>query len=298
MCTCILYGSFFGRTLDLDRSLGEEVVILPRRYPIDLLYAKRPEEHPAIIGCALVKDGVPLWFDAMNEYGLGAAGLNFPDHAAYLPPRAEKNNLASYELIPYILSKCKNVSDAVSVLEKCNITPDAVSTDLPPTPMHWMIADKERSIAVEPHSDGLRIYENSFGVLTNSPPFPVHRDNIMHTPPSEDRLPGDWSSESRFIRAFFAKKHTAGGGVNDYFHIMDTVAVPNGCSKKDWHTVYTSSADLERGDYYFTTYEDRRIRKVSLADAELDSDEIFRFSMRGEEDLEILSRCVDKTQQM
>lgn len=298
MCTCILYGSFFGRTLDLDRGLGEEVVILPGRYPIDLLYAKRVEEHPAIIGCALVKDGAPLWFDAVNEHGLGAAGLNFPDHAAYLPPRADKNNLASYELIPYILSKCKSVSDAVSVLEKCNITPDAVSPDLPPTPMHWMIADKERSIAVEPHSDGLRIYENSFGVLTNSPPFPVHRDNIMHTPPSGERLPGDWSSESRFIRAFFAKKHTAGGGVNDYFHIMDTVAVPNGCSKKDWHTVYTSSADLERGDYYFTTYEDRRIRKVSLSDAELDSDEIFRFSMRGEEDLEILLRCVDKTQQM
>ena len=298
MCTCILYGSFFGRTLDLDRSFGEEVAVMPRRYPIDLLYAKRVEEHPAIIGCALVKDGVPLWFDAVNEHGLGAAGLNFPDHAAYLPPRAEKNNLASYELIPYILSKCKSVSDAVSVLEKCNITPDAVSPDLPPTPMHWMIADKERSIAVEPLSDGLRVYENSFGVLTNLPPFPVHRDNIMHTPPSEERLPGDWSSESRFIRAFFAKKHTAGGGVIDYFHIMDTVAMPNGCSKKDWHTVYTSSVDLERGDCYFTTYEDRRIRKVSLADAELDSDELFRFSMRGEEDLEILSRCVDKTQQM
>ena len=279
MCTAVSSGRFFGRTLDLDRGLGEEVVIMPRRYPIDLLYAERVDEHPAIIGCALVKDGVPLWFDAVNEYGLGGAALNFPDHAVYLPPRAEKNDLASYELLPYILSKCKSVNDAVSVLEKCNITPDAVSPDLPPTPMHWMIVDREGCIAVEPTRDGLIVYNNPFGVLTNSPPFPVHRDNIMHTQTSGERLPGDWSSESRFIRAFFAKKHTAGGGVNDYFHIMDTVAVPNGCSKKDWHTVYTSSADLERGDYYFTTYEDRRIRKVSLADAELDSDEIFRFSM-------------------
>jgi len=279
MCTSVSFRGLFGRTLDLEGSLGEEIVIMPRRFPENYIYEDEMVFHPAIIGCALVKNGTPLWFDAANEHGLAAAGLNFPDHAAYLPQTEGKINLASFELIPYILSKCKSVSDAVSILEKCNITPDAVSSDLPPTPMHWMISDKERSIAVEPHSDGLRIYENSFGVLTNAPTFPVHRDNVMQSPLYANQLPGDWSSESRFIRAFFAKKHTAGGGVNDYFHIMDTVAVPNGCSKKDWHTVYTSSAELERGDYYFTTYEDRRIRKVSLADAELDSDELFRFSM-------------------
>ena len=286
MCTAVSSGRFFGRTLDLDRGLGEEAVIMPRRYPIDLLYAERVDEHPAIIGCALVKDGVPLWFDAVNEYGLGGAALNFPDHAVYLPPRAEKNDLASYELLPYILSKCKSVNDAVSVLEKCNITPDAVSPDLPPTPMHWMIADREGCIAVEPTAGGLMVYDDPFGVLTNSPPFPVHRDNVMLNPnlapSSAVGLPGDWSSESRFLRALFAKKYTAGGGVNDFFHMMDSVSVPLGCGRQGWHTVYTSCADLDRGDYYFTTYENREIKKISFDIVNVNSDSLAVFSMREE----------------
>ena len=302
MCTAISKSGLFGRTLDLEGSRGEEAVIMPRRSPIRFLRESDMAQHPAIIGCALVNEGVPLWFDAVNEYGLAAAGLNFPEYATYLEPKADKINLASFELIPFVLSKCRNLREAEELLKHCNITADSVSPAFPATPLHWMIADREGCIAVEPTAGGLIVYNNPFGVLTNSPPFPVHRDNAMlhpkMTPSSASGLPGDWSSESRFLRALFAKKYTAGGGVNDYFHIMDTVAVPNGCSKKDWHTVYTSSADLERGDYYFMTYEDRRIRKVSLADAELDSDELFRFSMRGEEDLEILSRCVDKTQQM
>ncbi len=292
MCTCICHSPFFGRTLDLDRSFGEDAVIMPRRFPLELRYAERVEKHHAIIGCALVKEGMPLWFDAVNEHGLGAAGLNFPEYAVYHEPKAGKKNVASFELIPWLLSLCKNVREAKELLGNCNITPDAVSPDLPPTPMHWMIADAEgRSLVAESVAEGLKIYDNPFGVMTNPPPFP---EQIADA--EKDLIPGDWSSHSRFLRALYVKKHTAGSGVSDFFNIMDTVKVPNGCSKMDWHTLYTSCADLSRGEYYFTTCENRRIRKLSLADAELDSDTLVSFSMRG--DIESLSGCVDKTQQM
>ena len=243
-------------------------------------------QHPAIIGCALVNDGVPLWFDAVNEYGLAAAGLNFPEYATYLEPKSDKINLTSFELIPFVLSKCRNLREAAELLKHCNITPDSVSPNLPTTPLHWMIADREGCIAVEPTAGGLIVYNNPFGVLTNSPPFPVHRDNAMlHpklTPSSASGLPGDWSSESRFLRALFAKKYTVVSGVNDFFHILDSVSVPLGCGKKAWRTVYSSCADLERGDYYFTTYENREIKKISLDFANINSDSLAVFSMREE----------------
>lgn len=286
MCTAISKDGFFGRTLDLDGSRGEEAVIMPRNFPLRFMCEADLMRHPAIIGCALVNEGVPLWFDAVNEYGLAAAGLNFPEFAVYHPPIEGKQNLASFELIPYVLSKCKNLTEAAELLKNCNITPDSVSPDLPATPLHWMIADKNGSIAVEPTAGGLIIYENPFGVLTNSPPFPLHRENVMLnprlTPSTAAGLPGDWSSESRFLRAFFAKKYTAGSGVSDFFHIPDSVSVPLGCGKKDWHTVYTSCADLERGEYYFTTYENREIKKIALDCVNVNSDSLAVFSMREE----------------
>jgi len=302
MCTAISQNGYFGRTLDLEGSRGEEAVIMPRRFPVRFLREVDMAQHPAVIGCALVNDGVPLWFDAVNEYGLAAACLNFPEYATYLEPKADKINLASFELIPFVLSKCRNLREAEELLKHCNITPDSVSPALPATPLHWMIADREGCIAVEPTAGGLIMYNNPLGVLTNSPPFPVHRDNAMlHpklTPSSASGLPGDWSSESRFLRALFAKKYTAVGGVNDFFHMMDSVSVPLGCGKKDWRTVYTSCADLDRGDYYFTTYENREIKKISLAPVKLDLDEIFCFSMNDPADIEKISVYVDKAQQM
>lgn len=286
MCTAISKSGYFGRTLDLEGSRGEEAVIMPRRFPVRFLREVNMALHPAIIGCALVNEGLPLWFDAVNEYGLAAAGLNFPEYATYLEPKSDKINLASFELIPFVLSKCRNLCEAAELLKHCNVTPDSVSPNLPTTPLHWMIADREGCIAVEPTRGGLIVYNNPFGVLTNSPPFPVHRDNVMLnprlTPSSAEGLPGDWSSESRFLRAAFAKKYTAVSGVSDFFHILDSVSVPLGCGKEDWRTVYTSCADLERGDYYFTTYENREIKKISLDFANVNSDSLAVFSMREE----------------
>lgn len=286
MCTAIRRNGYFGRTLDLEGSRGEEAVIMPRRFPVRFLRESDMAQHPAIIGCALVNEGVPLWFDAVNEYGLATAALNFPEYATYLEPKADKINLASFELIPFVLSKCRNLREAAELLKHCNITPDSVSPAFPATPLHWMIADREGCIAVEPTAGGLMVYDDPFGVLTNSPPFPVHRDNVMLNPnlapSSAAGLPGDWSSESRFLRALFAKKYTAVSGVSDFFHILDSVSVPLGCGRQGWHTVYTSCADLERGDYYFTTYENREFKKISLDFANLNSDSLAVFSMREE----------------
>ena len=80
MCTAATYQTkdfYMGRTLDYECSYGEEIVITPRHYPIEFRYAEKNENHYAIIGTAHIAEGYPLYYDAVNEKGLGMAGLNF-----------------------------------------------------------------------------------------------------------------------------------------------------------------------------------------------------------------------------
>ena len=56
---------------------GEEVTITPRNYPFSFLVSGERKQHYAMIGMAHVADDYPLYYDAINEKGLGMAGLNF-----------------------------------------------------------------------------------------------------------------------------------------------------------------------------------------------------------------------------
>ncbi len=317
MCTALHSGILFGRTLDLEYSYGENIVCVPRRFRFDFLRESPEHDHAAIIGVAHINRGIPLFYDAVNEHGLAAAALNFPRCAVYRKPDAKLTNLASFELIPWLLCRCRDLSSAVDMLKNINITDDSVDTSLPSTPLHWMIADRTGAVVAEPTQDGLKIYENPFGVMTNAPDFPYHVNrlselmNVSPYPPknrifpsaeliSYSRgsgalgIPGDFSSASRFIRATFASAHTAHGEtksdeISRFFHIMDTVAQPSGCAVTDGgkpiSTVYTSCADTETATYCFTTYGCRRIRSVALKNTALDSDTLVAYPMESREDI-------------
>lgn len=314
MCTAINETRgrhLFGRTLDLEYSLSEQAVITPRRFQLNFLHEPSLKNHLAIIGIAHVSGGTPLYYDAANEAGLAAAGLNFGGSAKYSKPQKSTRNIASFEFIPWVLGQCKSVSEAAELLGNTTLTDDSFSASLPATPMHWLIGDRTGSVAVEPTADGLKIREDPFGVLTNEPPLDYHLTNIKNymslTPmPPQNALcpninlkpysrgmgaiglPGDFSSASRFVRAVFVKSHTLtesdeSAAVNRFFRIMDSVSVSRGCIITDGgkavSTVYVSCADTESAIYYFSTYGNRSIRSLRLSDANLDSSEIFAETM-------------------
>ena len=86
MCTAATYYAkdhYFGRNLDLEFSYHEEITIVPRSYPFIFRKCEDINHHYAMIGTAFVVEGYPLFYDAVNEKGLGIAGLNFPGNAAY-----------------------------------------------------------------------------------------------------------------------------------------------------------------------------------------------------------------------
>lgn len=312
MCTAISFKTkdhYFGRTLDLEYHYKESVTVTPRNFPFKFTNRKENKNHYAIIGIATVIDTYPLYYEATNEAGLSVAGLNFPDNAFYHPTDESKVNIAPFEFIPYILTECKTVEDAKKLLEKANIVNIDFRPDLKASPLHWMISDKNKSITVESTADGLNIYDNPIGVLTNNPPFdlqiknlekyknlsskePEHKPDMSHYSKGLGAigLPGDLSSVSRFVRAAFTKENSVCGdseneSISQFFHILGSVSHTRGTvdlGGKYEITVYTSCCNTDRGIFYYTTYENPQISAIDMNKLNLSSDELFEFPLETE----------------
>ncbi len=320
MCTALslkVRNHYFGRNLDLDCSYGEKVCVLPRNLPLHFRKMGTMESHDAMIGMAVVAEGEALFYDAANEHGLCMAGLNFPGNAHYFPELPEKDNVTPFELIPWILGRCTTVREARACLDRVNLVNISFSKDLPLSPLHWMISDGEGSVTVEPTREGLRVYENPVGVMTNNPPFPYHMMNLnnyrglqVNTP--ENRicpeleldvycqglgalgLPGDVSSMSRFVRMVFNARHSVcrpeeGYAVSRFFHLLDSTAMIRGACQTDtgqWDmTVYSACINASRGRYYYTTYNNRRICCVDMHRVDLEGKILSAFPLQTEQDI-------------
>ncbi len=320
MCTALSFrkkAHYFGRNLDLDCSYGEEVCIMPRKYSLHFRKMGDFAEHYAMIGMATVVGGEPLYYDAVNEHGLAMAGLNFPNNAHYFPVTEGKDNVAPFELIPWILSSCKSVQEARVLLSNINLADIPFSAQLPLAPLHWILSDKKESLTVESMREGLRVYENPVGVLTNNPPFPYHLCHLndyrnLRTDNGENTfvkevtlenycqglgavgLPGDLSSPSRFVRAVFHKENsvceeTESACVSQFFHLLGSVEMVQGSCRTDTGkldiTAYSACVNTDLGRYYYTTYTNRQIHCIDMHRADLDGGEISRFPLQMQEQI-------------
>lgn len=176
MCTAATYQTrdfYFGRNLDYECSYGEQVVVVPRNFPFALRHGGELARHYAMIGMAHVAGGYPLFYDAVNEKGLCIAGLNFVGNAVYGKPQAGCENIAVFELIPWLLGRCANIAQARAALESLHLTDTPFSPQFPTAQLHWLLAARDGCLTVEATADGLHVYDNPAGVLTNNPPFPM-----------------------------------------------------------------------------------------------------------------------------
>ena len=314
MCTAATYKTkdfYFGRTLDYEFSYQEEVTVTPRDYPFHFRHMGTMDRHYAMIGMAFVQEDYPLYYDAVNEKGLGMAGLNFVGNACFCDVAPGKENVAVFEFIPWILSQCATVAQAREFLERINLTKEAFNARLPVSPLHWLIADREEAITVEAMADGIHIHANPVGVLTNNPPFPQQMfrlNDYMHLSRKDPRnsfakglelacysrgmgglgLPGDLSSQSRFIRASFVKMNsvsadTENESVSQFFHILGSVDQQRGCcdvGDEEYEiTIYTSCCNADKGIYYYTTYDNHQITAVDMHKENLDRKALVRYPL-------------------
>lgn len=320
MCTAATYKTkdfYFGRTLDYEFSYGDEVTITPRNYPFHFIEQGDIDSHYALIGMAYVMENYPLYYEAINEKGLGMAGLNFVGNAVYRDKVEEKDNISQFEFIPWILGKCATVKEARKLIDNINILNRPFNDKLPLAQLHWIIADKDEAITVESVEEGIKVYDNPIGVLTNNPPFDKQMfqlNNYMQLSPknlennfapsinldSYSRgmgamgLPGDLSSQSRFVRVAFTKMNSFSGegekeSVSQFFHILNSVDQQRGCcdlgDDKFEITIYTCCCNMDKGIYYYTTYDNHQITAVDMHKENLDGFELVRYALIKDEQI-------------
>ncbi|MDE5576932.1 MAG: linear amide C-N hydrolase, partial [Oscillospiraceae bacterium] len=210
-----------------------------------------------------------------------------------------------------------SVKAAWSLLERINIHNEPFISSLPVSQLHWIIADKNEAITVESVRDGIKVYDNPVGVLTNNPPFDRQMFNLnnymslsVKNPENtfSDKLPlsvysrgmgalglpGDLSSQSRFVRVAFVKMNSVSGdseaeSVSQFFHILGSVDQQRGCCDvgegKFEITLYTSCCNADKGIYYYTTYNNHQITAVDMHRENLDGSSIVCYTPVTEEQI-------------
>ena len=315
MCTASEYlteNHYFGRNFDYEISYNERVCITPRNYEFKFRKIDDMKSHYAIIGIAAGIDEYPLYYDACNEKGVAIAGLNFAGNAVYKEFEEDMVNVTPFEFIPYLLSQADSVDDVRKLLENLNMVNINFSESLPLSPLHWMISDENSSIIVEPLEDGLKIYDNPVGVLTNNPTFDMQLFNLnnyrnlsVKTPENTFAkdleldeysrgmggigLPGDLSSASRFVKVAFTKENSFSGSsegesVSQFFHILGSVEQQKGLTFIDdpdlyEYTIYSSCYNTNKGILYYKTYDNHQITAVDLNKENLDGDSLIIYPL-------------------
>ena len=303
MCTALGFktdfGCFFGRNMDLSYSFNQSPIYLNKgfRYlnPVtnETIALNRP-----IIGMGTVIDSHPAFAEGMNSDGLGCAGLNFSRYAYYEKNALDcKINLARYDFILHVLSNFSSVAEVKENLPSIELVSVPINKDTPIATLHWMICDRTgASIVVERTKNGLTYYDNPVGVMTNDPTFDWHLTNLneyIKISPFDCNptvwsnhqlkglgvgngslgLPGEFESVSRFVRAAFLRSNLPeidceNDALSAFFHILDNVAMPKGSviveGNRASYTLYSSCMNLDKGIYYFRTYQNSRISAINM----------------------------------
>jgi len=245
----------------------------------------------------------PSVIDGFNEAGLTVAGFYFNHYAQYVPlsdadPAASMNAI---DFSGWALGTCANIAElreAVTTISIADIAVPGWGDGAPP--FHWIAYDLDGSaVVIEPRGGELVVTDNPIGAMANSPDFDFHLKNLgnyLNVQPlnidSSDSfgtqllassqgtgalgLPGDGTSPSRFVRAaFYSASHAdpdnAEAGIHEVFHLLNMFDIPIGSVQAvagkihaaEW-TLATCARDAKAGEYYWRTYGDQSIRKVSL----------------------------------
>ncbi len=258
----------------------------------------------------------PFVTDGMNETGLTLGVLYFPGFAEYQSYREgeESRTLNNVDLSAYILGQFKTVKEIEAALPELRVVynDDIAKAFGAPAPLHLVATDSTgASIVIEYVGGKLHIYDNTVGVMTNSPPYDWHILNLRNYPQltafggHADKnikgvslvpfgagsgmlgLPGDVTPPSRFIRAVAFTSttippQTIEEGINEVSRILNNFDIPRGLvregtSPKDYHlnfTQWSTIGDIKNKRYFWWTEFNRRMRMVDLKRLSFDGNQI------------------------
>lgn len=258
----------WGRNFDFNRiSPDSKITAVPRgtiyhtciddSQQAPLQETRQVSRYGAVGTGLLLLPASPILYEGINDQGLMGGQLYYrgfahfpsqvrPDTVPLQPPLA----------VFHLLAQCATVAEVAQMLEQqVTLVAQPLMGTVPP--LHWSFSDRTgETIVVESDQDGLHIYRNTVGVMTNSPGYPWHRLNLLNYAGIRDLdydtlelgqvrldqcfsgsgaqgLPGDWSSPSRFIRLAFLRHYGTKGkneaeGVSRMLHLFQSAAFPLG----------------------------------------------------------------------
>jgi choloylglycine hydrolase len=293
------------RTLEFGADLQSKVAVFPAGTSIA---GTLPNNAPGIsfktkygiVGANAF--GLPTVVDGLNDQGLYIGEFFFPGSAGYadVTPENASRAMAGYQYSMWILGNFATVAEVKAAYDRVVLAPTVVPQLGMAPPVHFRIVDKTgAAIVVEPIGGRLVVYDDPFGVLTNSPTFDWHMTNLsnyaglsaVNRAPLALQgftingfgqgsgfygLPGDFTPPSRFVRAVAfetaaVKPTTASDAVQQAFHILNNFDIPVGAVRDDvngktideW-TLWTSAEDLTNLQFYFRTFSDQSLRSVDV----------------------------------
>ena len=227
---------------------------------------------------------VPVSFEGFNSAGLSASMLNFADFAEYLNPyiitgNECKKSIPQIQVVDYILATYDSVLQLKDDLENDEFPSvwamKLVEIDLTP-PVHYSIIDNtgETLILEYTKGKGALLFNNTIGVVTNSPPYDWHMNNIKNyahlTNVEYERytyeyrgekmsvgpfpyvgtgllgMPGDYSPPSRFVKAatflrVIKNPETSEDAIIQTMHMINAADITKGAVVEDENTPLNSS---------------------------------------------------------
>lgn len=245
----------------------------------------------------------PSIVDGFNDAGLTVAGFYFNQYAQYvsLKDADPSRSMNAIDFSGWALGTCASIAELREAINNITIADIAVpGWGSAAPPFHWIAYDLDGSaVVIEPRGGTLVVTENPIGAMANSPDFDFHLKNLgnyLNIQPLNVNtsdvfgtqiiassqgtgalgLPGDGTSPSRFVRAaYYSASHAspinAYDGIHEVFHLLNMFDIPVGSVQAvegnmhaaEW-TLATCARDPKAGEYYWRTYGDQTIRKVSL----------------------------------
>ncbi|WP_170335586.1 linear amide C-N hydrolase [Ruegeria arenilitoris] len=280
---------FIGRTMEWPGDLGAEIARVPRGHTIGDVttqYGFVGMWHGSVIS------------DGVNEHGLALSALWLSDSQYDEEGDGARKNV---DLIHHVLGNTKTVDEALDFIRDNRFYaygPEVLGGM--PLTIHFAITDETgRSVVVEYAEDGLAVYENEVGVMTNDPTYDVQLELWQAYDPNnfdEGTFESfDWSPEGRFQRmaAMNATQATVpdtDAAVNRAWSMINTVDIPQGILYWRWVnddpqiTSYSVVVDPQERTYYFRTYDNYDIRKIDLDEIDFGAIEFKSQSIFGTQD--------------
>lgn len=316
MCTSFTFSApnqhFLSRTMDFSFILDAQPVFIPRGYKWTSFNQETQVSRYAFVGSGRKLDEY-LVADGMNEKGLAAAELYYPNFASYPDkPAVGKKNIAPHQFIMWLLGENATVQEVrKQVVDLCLVNSPVPLLGLT-VPLHFIVTDATgETITIETENNQLTVKENPIGVMANSPNLEWHLQNLNSyvgvqptNLPTQKMgeltlqafgqgsgtlpLPGSYVSTDRFIRAAFLKQYLVTSEkptetVGNIFHVLDSVNVPKGIDLKDNgdidFTQYKAALDTVNLTYYFMLYENNALYTVQLNEELVTHSEPIAFSV-------------------